>query len=196
MPKKKCCSRGKAAKAAPALPKVTMSIKPVQSKNLVTRDIEGKLILMPLTKTSKELNYIYTLNETAAVVWNKFNVKTSLGNIGNALSQKYNVPGAKVEKELLEFVKDLASFKAVTYTQGASKSPAKPKAPKKSAKKKLRWIPLQIFRVPLDPSQAVLSCCDQASGKVENTGIGNQCVGTPTCAAATWGGGRTSAASS
>jgi len=152
MEKKKCCSRGKAAKAAPALPKVTMSVKPVQSKNVVARNLEGKLILMPLHKSSKDINYIYTLNETAALVWNKFNGKTCLGNLGHALSQTYNVTEAKLEKELIEFVKDLASFKAVTYTKGGSKHTSKPKALKPSTKKKLPWIPLEITRVKLDPS--------------------------------------------
>ena len=28
-------------------------------------------------------------------------------------------------------------------------------------KKKKKWTDMQIFRVPLDPTQAVLSCCDQ-----------------------------------
>ena len=174
MAKQKCCSRPKAAKASPALPKVTMSVAPQQSKNVVTRDIEGKLILMPLTKTSKELNYIYTLNETAALVWYKFKGKTSLEDIGNALSQKYNVTEAKVEKELIEFVKDLASFKAVTYTKGENKITPKAKAIKPSTKKKLKWIPLQIFRVKLDPSQAVLSCCESMSKAIFNNGT-EQC---------------------
>ena len=30
-------------------------------------------------------------------------------------------------------------------------------------KKKKKWTDMQIFRVPLDPSQAVLSCCDASS---------------------------------
>ena len=31
----------------------------------------------------------------------------------------------------------------------------------KSLKKKLKWVPMEICRVPLDPLQAVLSCCNQ-----------------------------------
>ena len=34
----------------------------------------------------------------------------------------------------------------------------------KSLKKKLKWVPMEICRVPLSPDQAVLSCCDQGSG--------------------------------
>jgi hypothetical protein len=36
----------------------------------------------------------------------------------------------------------------------------KGRAPQKStATKKLKWVPMEIYRVPLNPEQAVLSCC-------------------------------------
>jgi hypothetical protein len=36
----------------------------------------------------------------------------------------------------------------------------KGRAPQKStATKKRKWIPMEIYRVPLNPEQAVLSCC-------------------------------------
>jgi len=179
---KKYSSCGNAGKA---LPKVTMGIKPKQlTERIVTREIEGNTILMPLVKTSKELNYIFTLNGSATKVWEQFNGKTTLSDIGNTLSQTYNVTEARLERELKEFVKDLASIKAITYTKGASKLPQKPKTiQKQSTKKKLPWIPIKITRVKLDPSQAVLSCCD-ASGRAQrpfiptaqcNLGQGHTC---------------------
>ena len=42
-----------------------------------------------------------------------------------------------------------------------------------SKKKKLKWIPMQMYRVPLSPEQAVLGCCDK-DGKGFRAGV-TQC---------------------
>jgi len=84
-----------------------------KSDDVVTREIEGKVILMPLHKSSKDLNYIYTLNETASRAWNLFDGKTTLGDVRDSLAEMHDVAVEKVEKELIEFVKDLKSIKAV-----------------------------------------------------------------------------------
>jgi len=168
-------------KSGKALPKVTMGIKPKQlTERIVTREIGGNTILMNLVKTSKELNFIYTLNGTATKAWEKFNGKTTLSDISNTLSETYHVTEARLERELFEFVKDLVSIKAITYKKGASKLTPKPKSiHKKSTQKKLPWIPIKITRVKLDPSQAVLSCCVAPSrGAVDfHSSIWYQCLG-------------------
>lgn len=84
-----------------------------KSKNVVSREIEGKVIIMPLTKTSKELNYIYTLNETASRAWELMDGKTSLSEIQRLLVEEYDVDEKKAAKQLAELVKDLKSIKAI-----------------------------------------------------------------------------------
>jgi len=85
----------------------------IKSKNIVTREIEGKLILMPLVKTSKELNFIYTLNETAARAWALIDGKTALSDIPCLMVEEYEVDVKRVAKQLAELVKDLKSIKAL-----------------------------------------------------------------------------------
>jgi len=42
-----------------------------------------------------------------------------------------------------------------------------------NSKKKLPWVSMQMYRVPLNPEQAVLACCSSASRiKIVST---NQC---------------------
>ena len=84
-----------------------------KSDEVVTREIEGKVILMPLHKTSKDLNYIYTLNVTASCAWGLFDGKSTMEDIRKSMSETYDVAEDKVKKELCEFVKDLKSIKAV-----------------------------------------------------------------------------------
>ena len=84
-----------------------------KSKDVVTREIDGKVILMPLTKTSKDLHYIYTLNETASRVWALIDGKTTLADIQGQLVEKYEVDEKTVAQDLAGLVKDLKSFKAI-----------------------------------------------------------------------------------
>ncbi|MFA5169026.1 MAG: PqqD family protein [Candidatus Omnitrophota bacterium] len=84
-----------------------------KSNEVVAREIEGKVILMPLYKSSKDLNCIYTLSETASHAWRLMDGKSTLGEIKAKMTQKFNVTEDKAEKELVEFVKDLKSIKAV-----------------------------------------------------------------------------------
>lgn len=84
-----------------------------KSDEVVSREIEGKVILMPLHKSSKDLNYIYTLNETASRAWNLLDGKSTLGDIKKTLLETYNVTEDKIKKELNDFVKDLKSIKAI-----------------------------------------------------------------------------------
>ena len=52
-----------------------------KNKNMVTRKIADETILLPIIKTSKEINCIYTLNPPAAWVWDLIDGKTSVGEI-------------------------------------------------------------------------------------------------------------------
>lgn len=84
-----------------------------KSDNIVTRKIDGKIILMPLHKSSKDLNYIYTLNETASHAWDLFDGKSTMKDIKDSLCKTYDVDEGNAEKGLAEFVKDLRSIKAI-----------------------------------------------------------------------------------
>ena len=84
-----------------------------KSSNMVAREIEGKVILMPISRSSKNANCIYTLNETAAAAWNIIDGKISLGRIKDRLMTKFNVKEKTLEKELDQFVKDLKSMEAI-----------------------------------------------------------------------------------
>lgn len=84
-----------------------------KSDNVVTREIEGKVILMPLYKSSRDLNYIYTMNDTASSAWALIDGKSSIGDIKSRLLESFDVSEERIEKELAEFIKDLKSIKAI-----------------------------------------------------------------------------------
>ena len=52
-----------------------------KNKDMVTRKIADETILLPIYRTSKEINCIYTLNKPASIVWDMIDGKTSVGEI-------------------------------------------------------------------------------------------------------------------
>ncbi|MGD0336679.1 MAG: PqqD family protein [Candidatus Omnitrophota bacterium] len=92
-----------------------MNLKMVLRRNedIVSRDIEGQIIIMPLHKSSKELNCIYTLNESAAAAWEMIDGKNDLAKIKEELLNKFDVSEKTIERQLSCLVKDLKSIKAI-----------------------------------------------------------------------------------
>jgi hypothetical protein len=89
------------------------SIRFKKNPDIITRTIEDETILMPLYKTSAEIDCIYTLNSVAARIWELIDGKRSLGKIKNTLLEEFDVPETKVEKDLSRLLKDLAEIKAI-----------------------------------------------------------------------------------
>ena len=87
---------------------------PKKNPEIVTRDIGGEVVLMPLYKSSDKGNYIYSFNKAAAACWNLIDGKASLDQIKNKLMKKFNVSEQRLEKQLDILIKDLKSIKAVT----------------------------------------------------------------------------------
>ena len=92
-----------------------MQKKKIYKKNpdIVTRKIEEETILMPIYKSSKDIDSIYNLNPTAAQIWNLIDGKRSKAEIKKEIRKKYNVTEKKLDKEMKILFKDLKSIKAV-----------------------------------------------------------------------------------
>ena len=84
-----------------------------KTDKVVTREIEGEVILLPLYKSSKDMNYIYTLNDTAAAFWDLIDGKNTLEVIKEELLDSYSVSEETLLKEMGQLLKDLKSINAV-----------------------------------------------------------------------------------
>jgi hypothetical protein len=78
------------------------------SDDVVARDIEGELIIVPLVAgigdTEDEL---YTLNETGKAIWDRLDGKASLCGVVAALTQDYDAPLGEIEHDVLGLVEEL-----------------------------------------------------------------------------------------
>ena len=87
--------------------KVNLSSIYKPSEDVVARDIQGELIIVPITSGIGDLeDEIFTLNETARVVWNNLDGKRTLRVLIDKLSVEFDSPAAEIENEVCGFTEE------------------------------------------------------------------------------------------
>lgn len=84
-----------------------------KNKDMVARVIDDETILLPIYRTSKEINCIYTLNKVASRVWGMIDGKRALAEIKTKLLKEFDTTPKEVDKEMASLLKDLKEIKAV-----------------------------------------------------------------------------------
>ncbi len=85
------------------------------SDDVVAREIDGEIILVPLAAGMGDLeDELYTLNPTGAAVWRMLNGERSLGSIAAALAKKHRAAPATVRRDILGLVGELSRRRMVT----------------------------------------------------------------------------------
>ena len=85
-----------------------------KSDSIVFRKIGDEFILVPIRHNVGDLDSIYTLNETAARIWELIDGKRSLHEIKNMMIEEYDVTPAGAENDLIEHLQQLEGIKAVS----------------------------------------------------------------------------------
>jgi methyltransferase-like protein len=94
-----------------------MSTKTIKSlkKNpdMVSRVIDKETILVPVFRTSKDANYIYSLNPAAKKLWDLIDGKKTVSDIKEAILKDFDSTPKDIDKEISSTVKDLREIKAI-----------------------------------------------------------------------------------
>jgi hypothetical protein len=75
--------------------------------NLVTREIAGETIIVPIKNKVGDLNSIYTLNEIGSMIWQLIDDQKSVNQIVEEVCMAYEVGREEAEKDTLEFLNTL-----------------------------------------------------------------------------------------
>jgi len=88
--------------------------KPLRkNKNMVARVIDGETILLPIYKSSDEINCIYSLNKPASRIWEMIDGKRTLADIKNKVLKEFDTTPKEVDKEMQNLLKDLKDIEAI-----------------------------------------------------------------------------------
>lgn len=80
------------------------------SKDVVARDIENELIIVPLTTGVGDLEgTLYTLNDIGREIWLRFDGSRTLGEIIEELQNEYDASEAEIETDVMGLTSELLS---------------------------------------------------------------------------------------
>jgi len=75
-----------------------------QAENIVSREIAGETILVPIRGKLADMQNIFTLNKVGAYIWEKLDGARSLAEIIALLLSHFEVNQEQAEQDLLEFI--------------------------------------------------------------------------------------------
>lgn len=84
-----------------------------QADSLVSREIAGEMLLVPLQNNIGDLESIYTLNETGAYIWANLDGSHTLKDVCAGLVSEYDVPEESAWEDVIYFVNSLLSISAL-----------------------------------------------------------------------------------
>lgn len=88
--------------------KVTLEGIYTYSEDIVAREIEGEMIIVPLVSGIGDADAeLYTLNPTGHAIWQKLDGKRTLRDIAVLIADDFDAPMADLEKDVLGLVNEL-----------------------------------------------------------------------------------------
>jgi hypothetical protein len=88
--------------------KVSLDGRYMPSEDVVARNIEGELIIVPLVAGIGDLeDELFTLNETGKAIWDRLDGRKKLNEVLAELSAEFEAPVGEIEKDLTGLVEEL-----------------------------------------------------------------------------------------
>lgn len=88
------------------------------SDDVVAREIEGEIIIVPLTAGIGDIeDELFTLNETGKAIWDRLDGKKSLADVITLLSAEYEASEGEIEKDVTGLVKELLNRRILVEIQ-------------------------------------------------------------------------------
>ena len=83
---------------------ITLESICVPSEDIVSREIEGDIIIVPLVSgIGNDDDELYSLNETGKAIWLELDGEKTLGQVAEALADAFSSPDDIIKKDVLGF---------------------------------------------------------------------------------------------
>jgi hypothetical protein len=98
--------------------KLDLDVAYVHSEDIVAREIEGELIIVPLVSGIGDMeDELYTLNETGREIWDRLDGKVSLKDLVEDFSREFEAPAGQIEKDVIGLVAELLKRRMVVEVE-------------------------------------------------------------------------------
>ena len=87
---------------------VTLDAICAPAEDVVAREIEGNILIIPLTAGIVEVEgELFTLNPTGRAIWQKFDGLRTLKEVAALLASEFTTPLANIENDVVRFAEEL-----------------------------------------------------------------------------------------
>jgi len=89
------------------------------SEDVVAREIEGEIIIVPLVAGIGDMeDELFTLNETGKNIWGRLDGKKTLNAVVAELAGEYGAPTDEIAKDVTGFVSELLKRRMLVAVSG------------------------------------------------------------------------------
>ena len=100
--------------------KISLDTMYLPSDDIVAREIEGELIIVPLVSGIGDMeDELFTLNETGKAIWDRLDGQRTLKDVIRDLSKEYEAREGEIHNDLLGLVGELVKRKMLAITKQA-----------------------------------------------------------------------------
>jgi Coenzyme PQQ synthesis protein D (PqqD) len=84
-----------------------------RNRDVVSRQIAGELIIVPIRSGVGDLNSLYTLNPVGSVLWDFMNEGHTIGEMVQRICDEFEVTAAQAQQDIEAFLDSLLAEKLV-----------------------------------------------------------------------------------
>ena len=85
----------------------------VQNREVVARQIEGELVIVPIRSGVGDLNSLYTLNQVGSVLWDFMNEGHTIAEMVSRVCDEFEVTSSQAQSDIRNFLDALLEEKLV-----------------------------------------------------------------------------------
>jgi hypothetical protein len=85
--------------------------------DLMTRNIAGETLIVPIRNRVGDLSAIYTLNEVGARVWQMIDGQTRVGQIVRVITQEYEVVEDQAARDVIDLLASMETAELILSAQ-------------------------------------------------------------------------------
>jgi Coenzyme PQQ synthesis protein D (PqqD) len=85
----------------------------VRNKEVVARQIEGELVIVPIRSGVGDLNSLYTLNQVGSVLWDFMNEGHTIEEMVSRICDEFEVTSSKAQSDIQNFLDAMLEEKLV-----------------------------------------------------------------------------------
>lgn len=83
---------------------------PLKSPHIIARRTGDEYVLVPVTDSLADMTGMYTLNETAAFIWDHIDGSATVADIAAAVAEEYDTDNDTAARDVVSFVKDVREY--------------------------------------------------------------------------------------